>query len=89
MRSGAIATSGSAHRGAHIVDPRSGRTPTEVSSATVIATSLTWADIDATTAVVQGRDSLHWLRHRPIRAALLVWADGSTSTFAGLQTPAA
>jgi thiamine biosynthesis lipoprotein len=85
LRSGAIATSGSAHRGAHIVDPRDGRTPSEVASATIVAASLTWADIDATTAVVQGRESLHWLEDRPIRGGLLVWADGSTSALAGVE----
>jgi thiamine biosynthesis lipoprotein len=83
LRSGAIATSGSAHRGAHIVDPRDGRTPTDVASVTVIAASLTWADIDATTAVVLGRESLRWLQDRPIRGGLVVWADGSTTTVRG------
>jgi thiamine biosynthesis lipoprotein len=85
LRSGAIATSGGAHRGAHIVDPRDGRTPTEVASASVVAESLTWADIDATTAVVQGRESVLWLQDRSIRGGLLVWADGSTTTLPGVE----
>jgi FAD:protein FMN transferase len=79
IRSGAVATSGTAHRGAHLVDPRTGREPKGVASATVIASSLTWADIDATTAYVHGRDAAQWLQTRPIRSALVVWADGTTT----------
>ncbi|HVD18024.1 MAG TPA: FAD:protein FMN transferase [Propionibacteriaceae bacterium] len=79
IRSGAVATSGTAHRGAHLVDPRTGREPKGVASATVIASSLTWADIDATTAYVHGRDAAKWLQTRPIRSALVVWADGTTT----------
>ena len=48
-------------------------------SVTVIASSLTWADIDATTAYVHGRDAAQWLQTRPIRSALVVWADGTTT----------
>lgn len=42
IRSGAVATSGRAHRGRHLVDPHTGQHPTGVASATVIADSLTW-----------------------------------------------
>jgi ApbE family len=73
-----------AHRGAHLVDPRTGRPPTGVASVTIIASSLTWADIDATAAYVQGRDAVRWLEARPIRNALVVWADGTTTRMAGL-----
>ena len=82
IRSGAVATSGTAHRGAHLIDPRTGRTPSGVASVTVIASSLTWADIDATAAYVQGRDAARWLQGRPIRSALVVWADGRTTRLA-------
>jgi thiamine biosynthesis lipoprotein len=82
IRSGAVATSGTAHRGAHLIDPRTGRAPSGVASVTVIASSLTWADIDATAAYVQGRDAAHWLQGRPIRSALVVWADGTTTRLA-------
>jgi thiamine biosynthesis lipoprotein len=40
---------------------------------------LTWADIDATAAYVHGQDAVEWLQARPIRSALLVWADGTTT----------
>lgn len=79
LRSGGVATSGTAHRGGHLVDPRTGRQPSGVASVTVIAASLTWADIDATAAYVQGNDAARWLQTRPIRSALVVWADGTTT----------
>jgi hypothetical protein len=79
IRSGAVATSGRAHRGRHLVDPHTGQHPTGVASATVIADSLTWADIDATAAYVQGGHAVRWLRTRPIRSALIVWTDGTTA----------
>lgn len=87
VRSGAVATSGTAHRGTHLVDPRTGLPPTGVASVTVIASSLTWADIDATAAFVEGCDAVRWLGSRPIRSALVVWADGTTTTVAGLADP--
>jgi thiamine biosynthesis lipoprotein len=79
VRSGAVATSGTAHRGAHLVDPRTGRAPEGVASVTVVADSLAWADMDATAAYVHGADAARWLQTRPIRSALVVWADGSTT----------
>ena len=81
VRDGAVATSGSAHRGAHIQDPRTGRTPAALAAATVVASSLTWADIDATVAVVLGDDALTWLADRPGRSGVLVWADGRAEVF--------
>lgn len=80
MTNGAVATSGTAHRGAHLVDGRTGRAPTGVASVTVITSSLTWADIDATAAYAHGPDAARWLETRPDRTALVVWADGTTST---------
>ena len=77
---GAVATSGSAHRGQHVVDARSGRPPTGVASVTVVSASLTEADVDATSAYALGRDAATWLASRPDRSGLVVWADGSTTT---------
>jgi FAD:protein FMN transferase len=79
IRSGSVATSGTAHRGGHLLDPHTGRQPSGVASVTVIAASLTWADIDATAAYVKGHDAARWLQTRPIRSALVVWADGTTT----------
>ncbi|WP_448628421.1 FAD:protein FMN transferase [Geodermatophilus sp. URMC 64] len=81
VHTGAVATSGTAHRGAHLVDARTGRRPLGVASVTVVAASLTDADIDATAAYAQGTDAARWLDTRPGRAGLVVWADGSTTVF--------
>ncbi|MGB3771234.1 MAG: FAD:protein FMN transferase [Rhodococcus sp. (in: high G+C Gram-positive bacteria)] len=49
---GAVATSGSAARGAHIVDPRTGGTVQQSFSTTITGPSLLWADIWATTTFI-------------------------------------
>ena len=84
VRTGAVATSGTAHRGAapgrrpHRPGARraSPRSPS-------LADSLTWADIDATAAYAHGPDAADWLRTRPGRTGLVVWADGTTTTVTG------
>lgn len=76
VRSGAVATSGTVHRGSHLVDARTGVAPVGVASVTVVGPSLTWADIDATAAYARGRAAADWLRTRPGRVGLVVWADG-------------
>ena len=78
IRSGAVATSGLAHRGNHVVDARTGSVPERVASVTVVHSDLTWADIDATAALALGGDAARWLRTRPGRTGLVVWADGRT-----------
>jgi len=78
VRHGAVATSGHAHRGRHVVDARTGEPPAGVASVTVVAPDLTWADIDATAAYAQGEQAAEWLRTRPGRVGLVVWTDGST-----------
>jgi thiamine biosynthesis lipoprotein len=83
VTTGAVATSGTAHRGAHLVDARTGRSPSGIASVTVLADSLTWADIDATAAWVQGQAAAAWLATRPGRTGFVVWADGSTTTVTG------
>lgn len=55
---GAIATSGSAHRGAHIIDPATGHSASGVRQVTVVGPSLTRADIWATAIVARGRAAL-------------------------------
>jgi thiamine biosynthesis lipoprotein len=86
VRDGAVATSGAAHRGQHVVDARTGRSPVGVASVTVVATSLTDADIDATAAYAQGQDAARWLAGRPGRTGrtgrtgMVVWSDGSTTS---------
>jgi FAD:protein FMN transferase len=80
VHNGAVATSGLSQRGAHIVDARTGLTPTGVASVTVVGPDLVWADIDATAAFALGPDALTWLQRRPGRSGLVVWADGTSET---------
>ncbi|MEO5834737.1 MAG: FAD:protein FMN transferase [Nakamurella sp.] len=83
VRTGAVATSGTAHRGQHLIDARTGRPATGVASVTVTGPSLTWADIDATAAYVQGAVAAEWLRTRAGRSALVVWPDATTTIIDG------
>ena len=76
VRNGGVATSAFTHRGAHIVDARTGAVPGRVASVTVVDDSLTWADIDATAAYALDSEAAEWLRSRH-RTALVVWADGT------------
>ena len=84
---GAVATSGTSRRGQHLVDARTHRPPSGVASVTVVARSLTWADIDATAAYAQGQDAAAWLSTRPGRTGLVVWDDGTTTTVQGPGGP--
>jgi thiamine biosynthesis lipoprotein len=84
VREGAVATSGHAHRGRHVVDARTGAPPTGIASVTVVAPDLTWADIDATAAYVMGTDAARWLERRPIGVALVIWADGTCTRVTGM-----
>jgi thiamine biosynthesis lipoprotein len=81
LRDGAVATSGLTHRGGHIVDARTGEVPRAIASVTVVADTLTWADIDATAAFAHGPMAGHWLASRPARSGVLVWADGRVETY--------
>ncbi len=76
---GAVATSGTRHRGEHLLDARTGRPPAGIASVTVVARSLTDADVDATAAYALGAQAARWLAGRPGRSGLVVWADGSTA----------
>ncbi|MCW3817376.1 FAD:protein FMN transferase [Micromonospora sp. DR5-3] len=93
---GAVATSGTARRGAHILDPHTGRPAEAVRSVTVVGPELLWADVYATAAAARGADALDWLATLDGYAALVVDAAGrvrATSnwpgTRAGTQTRAA
>jgi thiamine biosynthesis lipoprotein len=74
LRHGAVATSGTAARGAHIVDPATGEAADGPLSATVIGPSLLWADVYATAAFVAGPAAGAWLRNQPDYRALVVTA---------------
>lgn len=61
LADGAVATSGTAERGAHVWDPRTGRPASEVVQVTVMGPDLTWADGYATAAVALGPQAYDWL----------------------------
>lgn len=56
----AVATSGEYERGAHILDPHTGRPPTGLVSVTVIGPDLGTADAYATAAFAMGADGPAW-----------------------------
>ncbi|MFB9347181.1 FAD:protein FMN transferase [Streptomyces heliomycini] len=82
----AVATSGTAERGDHIVDPRTGRSAvTDLVAVTVVAPRLTWADCWATAAFAMGsRQALAWLESLPDVEALLITAGDEVRCTGGL-----
>jgi thiamine biosynthesis lipoprotein len=83
LREGAVATSGTAHRGEHIVDPRTGRAATSLTSVTVVGPSLLWADVHATAAMADGPGALARLDAEGAYEAMLVDAAGQVHLSAG------
>ena len=77
VTSGAVATSGTAARGRHLLDPRTGRPAADpLLSATVVGPSLLWADVLATAAFVEGPAALDRVARLDRYEALLVLPDG-------------
>ena len=82
LASGAVATSGSAHRGAHILDP-TGRPAAGVTQATVLGPTLTWTDILATAVVAEGHTHPDTRRWPPGYDIVLVNDDGHLAATPG------
>jgi thiamine biosynthesis lipoprotein len=76
VQNGAVATSGSAERGDHIIDPRTGEPARGVVSASVVDDSLTRADLWATAAVVAGFDDRSWVARSGTRTGIVIADDG-------------
>jgi thiamine biosynthesis lipoprotein len=74
----AIATSGTAERGLHVVDPYTRRPATAFASVTVIGPELAAADAYATAAMAMGEPALDWLTAQPRYEAFFVDAAGDT-----------
>lgn len=87
-REGAVATSGTAARGAHLVDPRTGATPHGLLAATVTGPSLMWADVLATAAFVEGADAIGWIRAFPGFEVLVVTRAGAVLSSTGFEIAA-
>lgn len=82
LRSGAVATSGTAERGAHILDPRDGLPATRAVSATAISDRLIDADVWATAAVVGGIDDLDWVARSQPTSGMIIGHDGRVRRWA-------
>jgi len=76
VTTGAVATSGTAARGPHVLDPRSGRPATELASASVVGPDLGDADVYATAAMALGLDAPALLEALAGHEALLIDATG-------------
>ena len=76
LRDAALATSGTAHRGRHLVDPRTGRPAEGVLQASVIAADACSADALATAVFVLGPDAGRALVEQSGAACLVVGRDG-------------
>jgi thiamine biosynthesis lipoprotein len=77
IRDGAVATSGTAERGRHIVDPLTGKAVFELSSITVVGRQLAYVDAYATAAFAMGARARDWLESLDGYEALAIAPDGS------------
>lgn len=72
----AVATSGVAERGLHVIDPLRGRPADALASVTVVGPDLTWADAHATTALAMGLEAPEWLAELAGHEAYVIDAGG-------------
>jgi thiamine biosynthesis lipoprotein len=72
VRDGAVATSGLYERGAHIIDPRSGRRQVALDSATVVGPDPGLTDALATAVLLRGPESVAWFAALPAYSIYLV-----------------
>jgi FAD:protein FMN transferase len=89
LHDGAVATSGTAERGRHLWDGRTGRAADALASVTVLGPHLTWADALATAAFALGRDGLDWIEGLGGYEAIAVDHGGMVRATAGLHVMAA
>lgn len=75
----AVATSGVAERGYHIINPRTGAPADQLASATAVGRSLTLVDAYATAAFAMGPTALAWASMIPGIEIMLVAPDGAVS----------
>ncbi|WUX72127.1 FAD:protein FMN transferase [Streptomyces sp. NBC_01429] len=88
----AVATSGTAERGAHILDPHHGTTAAGPASLTLTGPRLTMTDAYATAAYAMGARAQDWLENLDGYEGFALTADGGTwrtSGFPGTAPPAA
>jgi thiamine biosynthesis lipoprotein len=73
----AVATSGSAERGAHIIDPHTARSPTAVVSVSLKGEHLADVDSYATAAFAMGTAAPAWISSLAGISGLVLFADGT------------
>jgi len=69
---GAVATSGTAERGAHVVNPHTHAPALELSSVTVVGADLAVSDALATAAFAMGTEARRWLANLPEHDAYVI-----------------
>ncbi|MGV8979332.1 MAG: FAD:protein FMN transferase [Cellulomonas sp.] len=82
VHDGAVATSGTAARGTHIIDPFTRKPVESILSATVIGPSIVWADVWATSAVARGASAVTWTESLHGTSGILMLADGTVHRWA-------
>lgn len=79
----AVATSGTAERGAHVLDPAARRPATALASVTVVGPELSLTDAYATAALAKGLDAPGWLDSLDGHEAYVIDAGGHVWWTAG------
>jgi FAD:protein FMN transferase len=80
VQAGGVATSGGAHRGSHIIDPRRRQPASAVRAVTVVGPDLLWSDVYATAIAAQGPAAFAWLERLDVYTAFVVTPDGRIRT---------
>jgi thiamine biosynthesis lipoprotein len=81
----AIATSGEYERGAHVIDPHTGRPPEGLLSATIVGPDLGTADAYATAAFAMGEAGPAWAAALPDYETLCITTDQQVLTSPGMD----
>jgi thiamine biosynthesis lipoprotein len=81
----AVATSGVAERGLHIVNPHTGQPATELASITVIGAGLTLTDAYATAAFAMGSEARDWVESLDGYEAFAITARGADWQTSGFR----
>jgi len=79
----AVATSGTAERGLHVLNPLTGRPAADLASVTIVGPDLTTTDAYATAALAMGREAPRWLERLGQHEAYVVDAAGHVWWTAG------
>ncbi|MDP9094214.1 MAG: FAD:protein FMN transferase [Actinomycetota bacterium] len=83
----AVATSGTAERGTHVIDPHTGRPANELASITLVGRRLGMTDAYATAAFAMGAAARDWAEGLAGYEAFAVGVDGTTWSTTGWRGP--